>query len=674
MQTSGPSVVAVVAEKPSVARDIARVLGAQKAGEGFLQGSGYVVTWAIGHLVSLAQPHEINPQWRRWSRESLPMLPERWPLMVYEKTRDQFEVVRKILNSKRVANVVCATDAGREGELIFRYIYEAADCEKPVERLWISSLTPEAIRRGFESLRPASDYLPLAQAASGRSRADWLVGMNLSRAYSLTHNEELSVGRVQTPTLAMIVERDLAICRFVPDSYLEIQGTFHPFQSSPETSYPGLWFRRPEDRSTAHASSVATEQSPSRLDPNGEEAKAILERTRTGQAQIRSLDSQTQRTLPPQLYDLTELQRHANRLYGFSAQNTLELAQALYERHKLITYPRTDSRYLSRDVAETLPRIVSAVAAAYRSQLAPGTGESPLRRRFVDDSKVNDHHAIIPTGPPAKSTLSTEERKIYELTCRRLLSAWHEDYVVAVTTVITAVVSAETTDLFRSSGTVVQQMGWKVLELVPDRRRDSKSSEAGQPEVVLPSNLMVGQQQEVQEVLILQRKTRAPKRLSEATLLTAMETAGQTLDEKEPSDAMKETGLGTPATRASIIETLIKRDYITRSGKNLEATEKGIHLIEIVHPEVKSPAMTGQWEAYLKRVQQGKARLEPFLEDIERYVREVVEKAEQTPVSEQKKKKTGKKKKGPGAIAMSPVSALFKAEGGLTLVQLLEKA
>src|SRR5947209_1588191 len=320
--TSDSSIVAVVAEKPSVARDIARVLGAQKSGEGFLQGNGYVVTWAIGHLVSLAQPHEINPQWRRWSRESLPMLPEHWPLVVYEKTRDQFKVVCKILNSQRVTRVVCATDAGREGELIFRYIYEAADCEKPVERLWISSLTPEAIRRGFESVRPGSDYLPLAQAASGRSRADWLVGMNLSRAYSLTYNEELSVGRVQTPTLAMIVERDLAIRRFVPESYLEVQATFHPIHSAPENTYPGLWFRRPEDPSTAHASSVAREESPSRLDPNGEEAKAILERTRTGQAQISSLDSQTQRTLPPQLYDLTELQRYANRLYGFSAQKT----------------------------------------------------------------------------------------------------------------------------------------------------------------------------------------------------------------------------------------------------------------------------------------------------------------------------------------------------------------
>ena len=667
MQTSESSVVAVVAEKPSVARDIARVLGAQKSGNGFLQGNGYVVTWAIGHLVSLAQPHDINPQWRRWSRESLPMLPERWPLVVYEKTRDQFEVVRKILTSQRVTRVVCATDAGREGELIFRYIYEAADCEKPVERLWISSLTPDAIRRGFGNLRPGSDYLPLAQAALGRSRADWLVGMNLSRAYSLTYHEELSVGRVQTPTLAMIVERDLAIRRFVPESYLELQATFHPVHSTPDITYAGLWFRVSEDHSTRD------DPKPSRLDPNSEEAQAILERARLGKAQISSLDSQTQRALPPQLYDLTELQRHANRLYGFSAQKTLELAQALYERHKLISYPRTDSRHLSKDVAETLPSIVRAIAGTYRAQLAGDSAERPLSRRFVDDSQVSDHHAIIPTATTATASLSPEERKIYDLICRRLLTAWHEDYVVAVTTVVTAVVSAQATDFFRLSGTVVQQIGWKVLDPIPQRKKSSNSSETGPGEVVLPRDLAVGQQQEVRDMHVLERKTHAPKHLSEATLLTAMETAGKTLDEKEPSDAMKETGLGTPATRASVIETLIKRGYIIRSGKNLEATEKGIHLIEVVHPEVKSPAMTGQWEAYLKRVQQGKARLDPFLNDIEHYVRAVVGKAEQIVVPEQKAQFAG----NDGQVTPSEASAdpaPFRAEAGLTLVQLLKKA
>src|SRR3954453_9453724 len=388
MQTSESSIVAVLAEKPSVARDIARVLGAQKAGEGFLQGSGYVVTWAIGHLVSLAQPHEINPQWRRWSRESLPMLPEHWPLVVYEKTRDQFEVVRKILNSQRVARVVCATDAGREGELIFRYIYEAAQCTKPVSRLWISSLTSEAIRAGFDALRPATEYDGLADAARGRSRADWLVGMNLSRAYSLTYGEDLSVGRVQTPTLAMLVERELAVRRFVPEDYTEVAATFHPQAAPADQTYKGTWLR---DRAAAGADKESLQQA-MRLPADGEEAGQIAARARTGQAAIESIEAKTQRMPPPLLYDLTELQRHANRLFGFSAQKTLDTAQALYERHKLISYPRTDSRHLSQDVALTLPQVVAAIAGPYHDRLAPGTGERPLGRRYVDDGKVTDHH------------------------------------------------------------------------------------------------------------------------------------------------------------------------------------------------------------------------------------------------------------------------------------------
>jgi DNA topoisomerase-3 len=406
------NLIAVIAEKPSVARDIARVLGAGKGGDGFLQGNGYVVTWAIGHLVSLPQPHEIDPAWRRWSRELLPMLPREWPLVVYEKTRDQFEVVKKILRSGRVARVVCATDAGREGELIFRYIYEAADCEKSVDRLWISSLTPDAIQRGFENLRPASEYLSLAHAAVGRSRADWLVGMNLSRAYSLTYKEDLSVGRVQTPTLAMIVERDLAIRSFVPQDYVEIEGTFHPIGVDPSSSYAGIWFRPSE---ASAETDPASGKHLSRLSPDDGEAERIRNRVRTGEARIASLDSQTQRTAPPLLYDLTELQRHANRLYGLSAQTTLELAQALYEKHKVISYPRTDSRHLSRDVAATLPAIVRSIASPFTSQLAPGTGERELGRRFVDDTKIGDHHAIIPTAVSRKPSAGGLARRL----CRR---------------------------------------------------------------------------------------------------------------------------------------------------------------------------------------------------------------------------------------------------------------
>ena len=621
--------MAVLAEKPSVARDIAKVLGATTRGEGYLHGNGYVVTWAIGHLASLAQPHEIHPQWKFWRRETLPMLPEVWPLVVYEKTKDQFEVVRKILSSSRVGRVICATDAGREGELIFRYIYEAAGCSKPISRLWISSLTPEAIRKGFDAIKPGRDYEPLADAARGRSRADWLVGMNLSRAYTLTYGDELSVGRVQTPTLAMVAERELAVRRFVPEDYLEVIATFRPSERPQAEAYKGTWVRDVEDI-----------QKSSRLPPDGMEAGQIAARAKTGVAAIESVKAETQRMGPPLLYDLTELQRHANRLFGFSAQHTLDTAQALYERHKLISYPRTDSRHLSQDVAGTLSRIVQTVAGPYRQHLAPGTGEKPLGRRYVDDAKVSDHHAIIPTvTSPDRVDLSADERKIYDLVCRRLLSCWHEDHVWSVTTVITTITNATVMDRYHSSGKAIQQVGWKVLDFRTEKKnasnRKAKAGEEGSEEEqqALPAGFARGQAQDVLDAGAIGKKTRAPKRFTEATLLTAMETAGKALDEKELSDAMKESGLGTPATRASIIEVLLKREYIVRNAKNLEATDKGIHLIEVVHPEVKSPAMTGQWEAYLKRIQRGEAKLEPFLHGIEDYVRDVIGKVGRIPAA-----------------------------------------
>jgi DNA topoisomerase-3 len=606
--------VAVLAEKPSVARDIARVLGAGTKGEGYLHGNGYVVTWAIGHLAALAQPHEIRPEWKHWSRALLPMLPRQWPLVVYEQTKDQFETVRRILTSAKIERIVCATDAGREGELIFRYIYEAAGCAKPVSRLWISSLTPDAIRRGFETLRPGTDYDPLADAARGRSRADWLVGMNLSRAYTLAFGEDLSVGRVQTPTLAMLVERELAIRRFVPEDYIEVAATFHPQGKPADQTYVGTWVRDAAEQAT-------------RLPADGEEAERIAARARTGQVAIESIEGKMQRMPPPLLYDLTELQRHANRLFGLSAQKTLDLAQSLYEKYKLISYPRTDSRHLSHDVAATLPRVVAAIAEPYREWLAPGTGERPLGRRYVDDAKITDHHAIIPTVTTVRSELPADERRIYDLVCRRLLSAWHDDHIWNVTTVITAIRNAEIVDRYHTAGSAVVQAGWKVLDLAPPKSR--KKEDAEEPK--LPSGLEQGQAQDVVNVEILHKKTRPPKRFTDATLLTAMETAGATLDEKELSDAMKESGLGTPATRAQIIEVLLKREYAVRNGKMLEASDKGIRLIEVVHPEVKSPVMTGQWEAYLRRIQRGTAELGSFLKGIEDYVREVVGKTGEVP-------------------------------------------
>ena len=682
---------AVVAEKPSVARDLARVLGARQRGEGCLHGNGYVVTWAIGHLTRLAEPHEIDPAWKRWRRELLPMLPERWPLVVSDPTREQFEAVRRILTDDAIERVVCATDAGREGELIFRYLYEATGCRKPFSRLWISSLTPDAIRQGFAQLRDGREFDPLAAAAQGRSQADWLVGMNLSRAYTLAcgtaGDDALSVGRVQTPTLALVAERELAIRAFVPEDYREIVATFAPlpsptplagegsgvrvadqtrasvhplpptpshagegesnkplFRNAPsppvgegwdgggerlQTRYAGVWFRgeRPTDPKAR------------RLPADGAEAERIVARARRGTATLESLGAETRRAAPPLLYDLTELQRHANRLYGFSAQTTLNLAQTLYEQHKLISYPRTDSRHLSASVAATLGAVAAAIQSPYQNRLAPGTGQRPLGGRFVDDAKVSDHHAIIPTPTPARA-LAADEKKIYDLICRRLLMAWHEDHVWAVTTLITVIHALEpegatVVDRYHSTGTAVEQVGWKILEVgaeqpagKPAGKRKTKT--AAEPpaqeetEQSLPPGLAVGQPQQVFDARAVAKQTRPPPRLTEASLLTAMETAGRHLEDKELSAAMKERGLGTPATRADIIETLLKRQYLTRDGKSLIPTERGLRLIRIVQPPIKSPAMTGEWEARLKRIQRGEADLEGFMADIADYVRAAV--------------------------------------------------
>ncbi|RKG77123.1 DNA topoisomerase III [Corallococcus exercitus] len=640
------SVLAVVAEKPAVARDIARVLGATERGEGLLRGNGYVVTWAIGHLVGLAQPHEIRPEWKKWHRSHLPMLPEDWPLVVSDSTKDQFEVVRRVMNAPEVSAVVCATDAGREGELIFRYIYDAAGCRKPVRRLWVSSLTERAIRDGFQQLKDGKAYAPLADAAMGRSRADWLVGMNLSRLYTLasgTYGSMLSVGRVQTPTLAMVVERELAIRDFVPRDYLEVVATFVPRgKGVPQGArYQGTWFRSGPDGKPVIPPGYESVREARRLDADGVEAGRIIDRVRGGSAAVESLDAETKRMPPPLLYDLTELQRHANRLFGFSAKHTLEVAQALYEKHKLLSYPRTASRHLSATVADTLPEVVRAIQAPYQEDLAPGTGERPLGKRYVDDAKVTDHHAIIPTPMPASGVrLSPDEQRLYDLVCRRLLQAWHEDHVWKVTTVITAVTSKGDTgpvvDRFHSAGTQVEKVGWKVLDVGGGQKaprlksegkkgadKDKEEEPDDEPQD-LPPGLARGQAQTVADVEAVKKRTRPPPRFTEATLLTAMESAGRTLDERELADAMRDTGLGTPATRAATIELLLEREYLTREGKRLVATEKGIHLIGVVHPDVKSPVMTGQWEAWLQRIERGQGALDAFMSGIEAYVREVV--------------------------------------------------
>ena len=637
--------IAVLAEKPSVARDIARVLGARSRGDGVLTGNGYAVTWAVGHLVALAEPHQIRPEWKRWRKSALPMIPERWPLEVVAATRDRFQAVKRLLRDPDVDQIVCATDAGREGELIFRYIYEAAGASKPVKRLWVSSLTEEAIRRGFANLRDAGEYDGLADAARGRSRADWLVGMNLSRAYTLAGDDTVSVGRVQTPTLAMLVEREKAIRDFVPEDYREVLARFAVEPGADgggadvPREYEGVYFRELSAAERAGAADAAEAAALARrLPAEGDEAERIAARARRGRAQVESVDARQRRLSPPSLYDLTELQRHANRLFGYSAQHTLDVAQSLYESKKLLSYPRTDSRHLSHTVAADLGDVVQAIAGRYADRLAPGTGERPLGPRFVDDARVTDHHAIIPTPKrPDGVTLSRDEARIYDLVCRRLLAAWHEDHLVSTTTVVTRVHAHEPDDAshagvdrYRSLGTSVDREGWKVLDPPPpaakiatpgSRARDGERESEPQ----LPSGLAPGLPVAVREARVADRKTRPPRRFTDSTLLTGMETAGRTLDDKQLSDAMRASGLGTPATRAAIIETLIARGYVIRSKKALAATDKGIALIDVVHPEVRSPRMTGEWEARLQAIRDGQGSLSEFMKGIERYVRDVVQ-------------------------------------------------
>ncbi len=591
--------ILIVAEKPSVARDIAKVLKATSAHRGYFEGKTHIVTWAIGHLVTLPEPHQINTKWKTWSFSQLPMLPTHWPLIASAKTIEQYEVVKKLLTE--CPSVICATDAGREGELIFRYIYELADCQKPVKRLWISSLTTQAIETGLSKLRDAKEFDYLADAARARSRADWLVGMNLSRAYALKSQEPLFVGRVQTPTLAMIVERDLKIRDFIPETYEIIEAQFYA-GGDYKATYLG------ERDQIKKPISTAKEM---RFPVKSAQINEVLLRLAKAQCEILSSDAKKTLTPPPLLYDLTELQRNANMVFGFSATRTLELAQSLYEKHKLISYPRTGSQHLSVSVAQTLPDIVMAIREPYHDLIEGFTGTTPLSARFVDDSQVTDHHAIIPTGKPGPHRgLSTEENQIYDLICRRLLSAWQPDHITEVTNLLTI---CQQLDIFKSTGIVVAQLGWKKLAVTSRERNAAK---------LLPNGLTPGLNVKLQSAAAVLKKTEAPPHLNDATLLTLMQTAGKNIDDHELARAMKDSGLGTPATRAGIIETLLSRNYVERRARSIVATTLGHRVIEIVHPSVKSPELTGRWEKKLTDIQLGKESLKKFIADLESEITE----------------------------------------------------
>jgi DNA topoisomerase III len=591
----------IVAEKPSVGRDIAGALGRHRRGKGVLVGDGWTVTWALGHLAELAPPDAYDERYKKWRLETLPILPERFKVRISSGTREQFAVVKDLLRDAVVTEVVNACDAGREGELIFAYLYALSRCTKPVLRLWVSSLTPEAIREGFANLRDGRNMKPLEDAARSRSEADWIVGMNATRAYTVRFGRPgsvLSVGRVQTPTLKLLVEREREIENFEPEKFWTVYARF----AREDATYDGVWFKNKQNRLKER-----------------EAAEEIAEKVRGGTGVVKKAEKKTASEKPPLLYDLTELQRGANVKFGFTAERTLRAAQGLYEERKLITYPRTSSRYLSKDVVGGLKKRVEAAGAL--PELAPfaekllGLPKLPTTKRIVDDAKVTDHHAIVPTGKKPSGGLPPDEARVYDLVARRFLAVFFPAARFENTTVVTEV-RGET---FLSKGRVVLEAGWRAL--YPDGVGGKKEKE---PPVLPP--ISAGQEWSVTKVAVKEGETKPPPRYSESALLGAMETAGKFVEDEELRQAMKESGLGTPATRAAIIERLIKVGYVEREKKILVPTEKGRALISLLkESQLASPELTASWEERLARMEKGAERRPKFMADINGFATALVE-------------------------------------------------
>lgn len=585
--------ILVIAEKPSVGRDIARVLGCRTSGDGCLIGDRYTVTWAVGHLVTLAEPDELDERLKKWSYDTLPILPQTIPLKVISATKAQFTKVKKLMNDKETDRLICATDAGREGELIFRYIYEMSGCTKPFDRLWISSMTDEAISEGFKKIRPGADYDGLYRSALCRSHADWLVGMNASRAFTLRYGVLLSVGRVQTPTLAILVKRFKEIRDFKPESYCTLTADFG--------DYKGILFSQHYDPDT-HI-------------PSKEEADRIAAAIKGKTATVVSAETQRKRELPPQLYDLTSLQRDANRLLGFTADKTLKIAQSLYETRKALTYPRTDSRYLPPDMIPRVVQTMKLLPDAYQKYV-PGAlpdGKLPVSKRTIDETKVTDHHAIIPTNRKVDPSMFTEdERKLWDLVARRMITAFWPACDYDATRIIT---EAEG-NTFRSTGRTILVNGWHDVPAMENPPKPKKKASADQEEEAVLPPLSKGDQRTVVSSKVKQDATKPPSPHTDASLLAAMETAGKELSDEEIAKLMKGSGIGTPATRAAIIERLIQVGYAERKGKTISATPKGVSLIEIMPGEIASPELTGRWELALHEITDGKQDADRFMQGI----------------------------------------------------------
>jgi DNA topoisomerase-3 len=596
----------VIAEKPSMGRDVAAALGATRRGEGFIEGPTDIVTWCVGHLVEPEEPDAYDKKLERWRMEDLPFIPDKFKYRASERTRDQFGVIRSLLKREDVDRVVNAADAGREGELIFDLVYTLAGCRKPVERLWISSLTREAILEGFRNLKPAAEYRGLRDSAHARQQADWLVGINATRAQTVRarragHDGVYSLGRVQTPTLALIVERDREIREFVPTDYYNVVADFR----AEAGAYRGLWFNKEG----------------SRFDKK-EEAEAVAARVRGRAGAVQKVEKKKATERPPLLYDLTALQRAANARYSFTAAHTLEVAQTLYEK-KFITYPRTSSRHLSSDVNRELrPHVEAARVGPYAKFIDEilAKGKLTLTSRHADDKKVTDHHAIIPTRQHVDANaLSPDEKRLYDLVARRFLAAFYPEAEIERTTVVT---EAEG-ERFITRGAVVVKAGWRDVD-PPARDLKKGVDDEEESEDELPP-LKAGDAAEVTNAEALAKQTKAPPRYSESSLLGAMETAGRKVEDEELRLAMKESGLGTPATRAAVIETLLKRGYVVREKKSLSATEKGVGLIKMLpYPLLKSAELTGMWEKKLALMARGEYEFASFLGEVRGMVVELV--------------------------------------------------
>ncbi len=622
----------IITEKPSVAKDIANVLGINKRENGYMTGNGYIVTWCVGHLIQLAMPEEYDQKLKSWNLDTLPIFPNKFKYTVNESTKQQYEIVKRLMNSENVDELICATDAGREGQLIFGYVYINSECKKPVRRLWISSMTDEAIREGFANLKDNKDYFLLYQSAKSRSEADWLVGINATRLFTVKHNQKLTIGRVQTPTLAMIVQRQHEIDNFVPEPFYEITADCGSFIAT--------WYNEDGTRIKEK-----------------EKAEEIIKKCEGKDAIVTKVTKKKASTERPLLYDLTELQRDGNRKYGYTADQVLEAAQNLYEKYKLTTYPRTDSRYLSTDMKPKLEPLLLNIKQGYKPAVAcidkVLSQKINTDKRVIDDKKITDHHAIIVTDNIRnleRIKLPERESNILKLVMTRFIVALDKKQEYEQTDIELLIGDEK----FKARGKKVTFAGWKETEDILLGKTTSTENSVNLANKVNPSNknsvednsaddsaaygntsdeenereitgnIKKNDVFKVEELKLLEKKTSAPKPYNEATLLTAMETAGKQIEDEELREEMKSIGIGTPATRAGIIEKLVSVGYIKRNKKNLLPTENGIKLINLVPEKLKKPDLTGEWEQALNKITSGEEKAQNFIVNIKKYVYDIV--------------------------------------------------